>query len=160
MLQEIQEQSFLDGFAVGELTGRLKHEAPAQLKQWIPLARLSDFKGVFRKYNYSLVGITGHPSEPDQILIVADKVAEGTNPKLIQAYARDNRFIDGWEAGSLASLLRYGQPEQVEQWVQIRNLDVLQQVVDESQYVIISMNIHPEDQRWTMLVARKKEVNI
>lgn len=159
MLQEIQEQSFLDGFAVGELTGRLKYEAPAQLKQWIPLARLSDFKGVLRKYNYSLVGVTGHPSEPDQVLIVADKVAEGTNPKLIQAYARDDRFIDGWEAGSLASLLRYGQPEQVEQWVQIRNLDVLQQVVDEYQYVITSMNIHPEDKRWTMLVARKTEVN-
>ena len=32
MLQEIQEQSFLDGFAVGELTGQLKHQAPAQLK--------------------------------------------------------------------------------------------------------------------------------
>ncbi len=153
MLQEIQGQSFLDGFAVGELTGRLKHEAPSQVKQWIPFARLNDFKGVLRKYNYSIVGVTGHHSKPDQILIVADKVAEGTNPKLIQAYARDDRFIDGWEAGCLASLLCYGKLGRVEQWVQIHNLDVLQQVVDEYKYIVTSMRAHPEDKRWIMLVA-------
>lgn len=153
MLQGIQEQSFLEGFAIGELTGRLKYEEPSQLKQWIPLARLRDFKGVLRKYNYSIVGISVHPSDPNQVLISAEKMVEGTNRKMIQAFAKDDRFIDGWEAGCLASLLRYTQPERVEQWVQIRNLDALQQILDQYQYAIASMRIHPEDKRWVMLVA-------
>ncbi len=153
MRQGIHEQSFLEGFAVGELTGRLKHEAPFQLKQWVPLARLSDFKGVLRKYNYSIIGLSAHPSDPNQVLIVAEKMAEGTNRNLIQTFTKDNRFIDGWEAGCLASLLRYAQPKQIEQWVQIHNLDVLQQIIDQYQYVITSMRVHPEDKRWMMLVA-------
>ncbi len=153
MLKGIQEHSFLEGFAIGELTGRLKHEAPSQLKQWIPLARLSDFKGVLRKYNYSIVGLSAHPSDPNQLLIVAEKMAEGTNRQLFQAFTKDKRFIDGWEAGCLASFLRYGQPQQLEQWVQIHNLDVLQQIMDEYHYVITSMRVHPEDKRWMMLIA-------
>lgn len=159
MLKGIQEQSFLDGFAVGELTGRLKHEAPSQLKQWIPLANLNDFQGVFRKYNYSIVGITAHPSEPDQLLITANKIAEGINRKIIQTFAKDDRFIDGWEAGCLAGLLRYGKPQRVEDWVQIHNLVVLRQILDEYKYIITVLRPHPDDHKWTLLVAQPGQVD-
>lgn len=165
MLQGIQEQSFLDGFAVGELTGKLKHEAPVQVKQWIPLARIKEFTGVLRTSNYSLVGVSAHPSDPEQLLIVAEKIAKGKNPNGIQAFAKnkhfiygsfakDKHFIEGWEAGCLASLLRYRKPDLVEEWVQINNLDVIQQITEQYKYVITFMRSHPQDKRWKLLVAK------
>jgi hypothetical protein len=155
MVEGTQVQSFLDGFAVGELTGQLKHTEPAQVKKWVSLPKLKDFKGVLQKYNYTIVGVSTHPDEPDRILMTAEKRTPGTNPELIQAFARDNYFMDGWEAGCLAGLLRYKQPEKLEEWVRIRNLDALQQVIDEHGYMILSLRIHPEDKRWTMLVAQR-----
>lgn len=165
MLQGIQEQSFLDGFAVGELTGRLRHEAPVQVKQWIPLARIKEFTRVLRTYKYSLEGVSAHPSDPEQLLIVAEKIAEGKNPNWIQALAKDKHFIygslakdkhfiDGWEAGCLASLLHYRKPDLVEEWVQINNLDVIQQITAQYQYVITFMRSHPEDKKWKLLVVK------
>ncbi|MCL6434840.1 MAG: hypothetical protein K6T90_11615 [Leptolyngbyaceae cyanobacterium HOT.MB2.61] len=155
MLQGIQEPVFWDGFAVGELTGRLKHQAPKQIKEWISLSRLNDIKGTLRKYNYTITGVTAHPSNPSQVLMIAEKTAGGTNPNLVQAFTQSDRFMDGWEAGCLYSQLRYEQPVQIEQWVKINNLDAIQQVLDQHGYTITSMRIHPQDKRWTMLNARK-----
>jgi hypothetical protein len=156
MVQGTQEQIFLDGFAVGELTGRLTHQVPGQFKEWISLSQLNDFKGVLRKHNYSITGLTADPEDPTRVLMVAEKTAEGTNQNLVQAFTYSDRFMDGWEAGCLHSQLRYGQPEQVEQWVKINNLDAIQQVLDEHGYAISSMRIHPEDKRWTMMSAQKR----
>ncbi|MEB3181295.1 MAG: hypothetical protein VKL59_20010 [Nostocaceae cyanobacterium] len=155
MVEGTQVQSFLDGFAVGELTGQLKHTEPAQIKKWMPLQKLKDFKGVLQKYNYSIVGIGSHPSQPDTVLMTAKKTSAGTNPKFIQAVARDNHFMDGWEAGCLAGLLRYKRPEMVEEWVRLRNLEALQQVIDEHGYMVLSVRVHPEDKRWMLLVAQR-----
>lgn len=153
MTQDTQEQSFSDGFALGELTGRLKHSAPVQLREWVPLSRLQDIKKVLQKYHYSLTGLHSDPADPSQVLVIADKHAAGSHSKLMQMYARDQRFMDGWEAGFLSSLLRYAQPPRVEQWAQVRNLTALQQVIDEHHYVIVSLRVHDEDERWVMLTA-------
>jgi predicted TPR repeat methyltransferase len=156
MPQETQAQSFADGFAVGELTGRLKYQAPQQFKEWITLAKLQDFRGVLQKYNYSITGVTIHPSDSEQILIVAEKTAEGTNPHLIQAFGKGDRFMDGWATGCLVGLLRYTQPECIEEWVKVENLDAIQQVVDECGYEIKTMKLHPEKKQWIALVAQKR----
>lgn len=156
MIQGIQEPSFLAGFAIGELTGQLKYQAPAQIKLWIPLDQLKDYTGVLQKYHYSLIGITAHPSEPNQVLLVADKVADGTAPQLIQAFAKSDRFMDGWAAGCLAGLLRYLRPEELEESVRIENLEAIQQLLDQHGYQLTSLRIHPQDQRWTQLTAQKQ----
>ncbi len=159
MTQRTHEPSFLEGLAVGELTGRLQHEAPDQVKQWVPLGSLKEARGALRKHHYSLVGVTAHPSDPDQVLLVADKLAPGTDPNLLQILARDERFFDGWEVGCLVGLLRYGRPERLEQWVQIRNLDEIQAALDEHHYGITSMRIHPEDKRWTLVIAQPTQTD-
>lgn len=156
MPQGIQEQSFLDGFAVGQLTGRLKHQAPDQLKEWVPLAKLNDFKGVLRKYNYSITGLTADPSDPTQVLMVAEKMAPGTDENLVQAFTQSDRFMDGWATGCLHSFLHYVQPKQVEEWVKLNNLDAVQQVLEEYGYKISSLQVHSKDKRWAMLSASKK----
>jgi hypothetical protein len=155
MQLEVQEFGFSEGFAVGVFTGRLKHEAPIQIKEWVALAQINDFKGTLRKYNYTISGVTAHPTDSTQVLLTAEKTAEGTNSKLVQAFTHSDRFMDGWEAGCLDSLLRYGNPEQLEQWVKINNVDAIQQVLDEHHYTIKSMRIHPQDKRWTMVTAAK-----
>ncbi len=148
-------REFLDGFAVGELTSRLKYQAPSQIKEWIALDKLNNFKGTLRKYNYSITSLTADPTDASKVLIVAEKTAEGINRSLVQAFTQSDRFMDGWEAGCLHGLLHYGQPAKVEQWVKINNLDAIQKVLDEHHYVITSLRIHPEDKRWTMLNAQK-----
>ncbi len=155
MQLEVQDFGFLEGFSVGAFTGRLKHEAPTQIKEWVPLAQLNDFKGTLRKYNYTITGVTAHPSDPAQVLLTAEKTVEGTNPTLVQMFTHSDQFMDGWEAGCLDSLLRYGQPEQIEQWVKISNVDAVQKVLDAHHYTIKSMRIHPEDKRWTLVTAEK-----
>jgi hypothetical protein len=157
MSSQVHEAGFEDGFALGELTGRLKHESPVQIRQWLPLDRVNDFKGVLRKYNYSITGLTAHPTESNQVLMVAEKTAGGTNPKLVQAFTQGDRFMDGWEAGCLHGLLHYTQPAQVEQWVKVTNLDAIQKVLDENNYAIVLMRIHPQDKRWVMVTAHKSE---
>jgi hypothetical protein len=160
MAEGIHDRSFLDGFEIGEFTGKLKHQAPQQIKQWIPIAKLKDFKGVLQKYNYTISGITSHPSDSEQVLMVADKIAEGTNPNLVQAFTKGDQFMHGWEAGNLAGLLRYTQPDQVEEWVKVENLDAIQKVVDEYGYTITSLRIHPEYKKWTQLVAQRSEQRV
>ncbi len=153
MVRGIQQQSFGDGFAVGEFTSQIKYAAPPEIKKWLPVAKLNDFKVALQKHNYSIVGVSVHPCNSDQVLIAAKKTAPGTNPNLVQVLAKDKHFMDGWEAGSLAGLLRYKQPERVEQWVQAHNMDALQQVIDEYGYIISSVLTHPQDKKWAMLVA-------
>ena len=155
MQLEVQEFGFSEGFVVGVFTGRLKHEAPAQIREWVPLAQINDFKGTLRKYNYTITGVTAHPDDSNQVLLTAEKTSEGTNPDLVQVLTHSDRFMDGWEAGCLDSLLRYANPEQVEQWVKVNNVDAIQQVLDQHQYTIKSMRIHPQDKRWTMVTAEK-----
>jgi hypothetical protein len=155
MVEGIQDRHFLDGFEIGKFTSKLKHQAPSQIKQWIPLSKLKDFRGVLQKYNYTISGITTHPTDAEQVLLVADKVADGTDPNLVQAFAKSEQFMHGWEAGSLAGLLKYTQPDRVEEWVKIENLNAIQQVMDEHGYVITSLRIHPEYQKWSQLTAQR-----
>lgn len=158
MVQEIQDQNFLDGFAVGEFTGRLKYQTPLQIKEWVPLDKIKNFKSVLRKYNYSITGVSAHLSDPNQVLLAADKIAEEPNHKMILAFASGDIFMDGWEAGCLSMMLRCLQPEQVNEWVKVSNLDAIQKVVDKCGYAITSLHIHPEYKKWAQLVAQKKPI--
>ncbi len=154
-MQQIQEQSFLDGYAVGELTGRLKYEAPLQVRHAVPLVRLKDCKGVFQKYNYTITGVHAHPSDSEQVLIVADKTAEGIDPTIVLAFAKDDLFMSGWGVGRLAGQLRYAQPDQVEEWVQVERLNLIQQILDDCGYTLTSLRIHPEKPQWASLIATR-----
>jgi len=156
MLQEIQDQSFLEGFVIGELTGRLKHQAPSQVDEWISLDKIEDFKSVFRKYNYSITGLSAHPSDTNQILITATKIDEGTNSREILAFGKDDNFMDGWHVGYITGMMRYDQPNQWEEWVKLTNLRAIERVMDEYGYVITALRNHPENQNWTLLTAQRK----
>ena len=155
MQQEVGVQLFLDGLAVGELTGRLKYDAPAQLKLWVALSKLGDFKGVLQKYNYQMTGLTAHPSDPDQVLIVAEKGEKGTNPQIVLSFAKGDRFMDGWHTGCLSAMLHYTRPEQFEEWIKVDNLDAIQRLLDKHHYTISSLRVHPEDKKWLLVVACK-----
>lgn len=156
MQQQTQTQSFWDGFAIGELTGRLKYESPAQIRQSLPLASLKDYRALLQKYQYSIVGINAHPSEPDQMLIVAEKTAEGTNPSIILAFARDDDFMNGWAAGCLSGRLQFTQPDRVEEWVRHDNLGAVQRVLDECEYVITGLRVHDENKKWSLITAQRQ----
>jgi hypothetical protein len=158
MLQGVQEKSFLDGFAVGELEARLKYSPTRQLKQWIPAEQINLLKGVLQKYNYTIVGISTHPSNSDEVLIVADKFAEGKNPNLRHAFLQDDRFMDGWKAGYLASLLRYKKPDQVEQLITVSDLDFLQAIIEEHRYVITSQSPHPINKNLITITATRSQL--
>mgnify|MGYP000181253756 CR=1 FL=1 len=159
MEQIIEEQSFADGFAVGELTGRLKHQAPSHLKEWVALDKIKDFKSVLRKYCYRITGVSAHQSDSNQVLLTAEKFADGVDSKMILAFANGDRFMDGWEAGCLAGWLRYTQPEAVEEWVKVTNMDAIQTVVDEYGYGIKALQLHPEYKKWIQLTAQRKPTN-
>lgn len=154
MRQDVQEQSFADGYTVGALMGRLKYQAPTQIKEWFALEKLKDIKGTLRKYHYSISAITAHPSDSTQVLIVADKIADGTDPTLIQAFAKDDRFMDGLAAGCLDGLLRYSQPQEIEEWVRVDNLDAIQRIVDDHGYTISSFRVHSDNKQWVLMMAR------
>lgn len=155
MQEGTREYTFSDGFAVGELIGRLKHAEPAELKLWATLDQLQDFKGVLRKYNYSISGITSHPSE-QQVLLSAEKVAAGTDPELMLAFARSDEFINGCEVGCLVGQLRYMQPEHIDEWVRLTNLEAIQSVINDFGYVITRIQAHPEYKKWVQLVGQRQ----
>jgi hypothetical protein len=154
MIQEVQEQRFLEGFAVGELTSRLEHTAPLHFKEWIPTSQVNLLKGVLYRYNYAIIGISTHPSQPDQILLEAEKTANGARLDLVQAFLDDDRFIEGLKAGSLAGLLRYSHPPHVEQWVQSYSLGLLRQIIDDNGYVMTTLEEHPSNLNLVRVVAQ------
>jgi hypothetical protein len=156
MSENVREYTFADGFAVGELIGRLKHQEPAALKIWAMLEQLQDFKAVLRKHHYRISGLTSHPSKPDQVQLSAEKIMPGTNPELMLAFVRSDEFMDGCEVGCLVGQLRYTQPEQVDEWVKVSNLDAIQGVIRDFGYVVTTMQVHPEYTKWVQLVAQRQ----
>lgn len=150
---EARSQSFLDGYAIGELTGRLKHESPPQIEHFVPLAKLKDYRGALQKYRYHITHIAAHPADADQVRIVASKTAEGSDPNLVQAFARDDDFMDGWHTGCLASQLRYGRPDRLQEWVKLENLESVRAVVMQQGYTIAALHGHPQHTQWIQIVA-------
>jgi hypothetical protein len=156
MPESIREYTFLDGLAVGELIGRLKHQEPAELKLWAALEQLQDFKAVLRKYNYSISGVTSHPSQPNQVLLSAEKIAAGTDPELMLAFARSEEFMNGCEVGCLVGQVRYTQPDQVDEWVRVNNIDAIRDIINDLGYVITTLQLHPQYNKWMQLVAQRQ----
>ncbi len=156
MTELIREYSFVDGYVVGELTGRLKYQAPAQIKQWVPVEKMKSFKSVLQKYNYSITSMATDPADSSQVLLVAEKVGDGTDPTVVLAFANGNEFMNGWEAGCLAGRLHHTQPEALEEWVKVENMDAIEQVVQDTGYAIASTRPHPEHQKWLQISVRRQ----
>lgn len=158
MTQLIKKYSFADGYAVGELTGRLKYAAPTQVKQWVPLEKLKSFKSVLQKYKYAITSMAADPKDSTQVLLVAEKVGEGTDATVVLAFANGDDFMHGWEAGCLASRLTYTQPEVLEEWINGDNLEVIRQTVQDLGYAIAASQPHPDHKKWIQVRLERQIV--